>query len=454
MTHTDNPASVVPTAAPTRAATSSTSAASFTTPPTNSTTSSTPSPSPLLSRDFILLVTGQGISLFGNMMLRFAMSMWVLDETGSATAFASVLAVSIIPTIALSPFGGVLADRMNRRTIMVALDAASGVLVLAGMLAFAVFGFSLAAIAVMQIVLAVLGAFETPTVQAALPQMFRTHGPVIMRQAMAVINQVQQLSSLLPSFLGGVLYAAVGIRPMMTVTIVSFAVAAALERLIRLAAPDRTADGDRLPTPIEDLKNGLHFLVHDRPAVFQLALYAAAINLVTIGYSGVGFAYTIRTVLGFDATVYGIADGLVGVAGVAGTLIAGLCAARLSMRYLPAVTAVFALTALPQGVAFVLPIGPSARLAVLVAGTCLSMIAACFTNLIAVPAIQLRTPEAMTGKVMAMFGALCMCAQPLGQMMYGRAYDRMPVAAVLLASTGALAIGAVAVVPIARRLGD
>jgi len=54
---------------------------------------------PLLSRDFVLLVAGQGISLFGNVMLRFAMSMWVLDETGSATIFASVLAISIVPTI-------------------------------------------------------------------------------------------------------------------------------------------------------------------------------------------------------------------------------------------------------------------------------------------------------------------------------------------------------------------
>lgn len=39
---------------------------------------------PLLGRDYILLVMGQGLSLFGSMMLRFAMSMWVLDETGSA----------------------------------------------------------------------------------------------------------------------------------------------------------------------------------------------------------------------------------------------------------------------------------------------------------------------------------------------------------------------------------
>ena len=178
---------------------------------------------PLLSRDFVLLVAGQGISLFGNVMLRFAMSMWVLDETGSATIFASVLAISIVPTILLSPFGGVLADRVNRRTIMVALDAISAVLVLASAIVFATTGFHIVAIATMQVLLAVLGAFETPPCRPHSPRLFRQYGPATMRQGMAVINQVQQLSSLLPSFLGGVLYAMFGIRLMMIIAIASFA---------------------------------------------------------------------------------------------------------------------------------------------------------------------------------------------------------------------------------------
>ena len=76
---------------------------------------------------------------------------------------------------------------------------------------------------------------------------------------------------------------------------------------IRLSAPDR--GDEELPTPLEDLKAGVRFLIKDRPNVFRLLLFAAALNFVLIGYSGVGFPYTIRTVLGFDATVYGIADG-------------------------------------------------------------------------------------------------------------------------------------------------
>ena len=396
---------------------------------------------PLLSRDFVLLVAGQGISLFGNVMLRFAMSMWVLDETGSATIFASVLAISIVPTILLSPFGGVLADRVNRRTI-----------VLASAIVFATPGFHIVAIATMQVLLAVLGAFETPTVQAALPQMFRQYGPATMRQGMAVINQVQQLSSLLPSFLGGVLYAMFGIRLMMIIAIASFAGAAALECFIRLSAPDR--GDEELPTPLEDLKAGVRFLIKDRPNVFRLLLFAAALNFVLIGYSGVGFPYTIRTVLGFDATVYGIADGLIGVSGVAGAFIAGLFAAKLTMRWLPGLMATLTLAMVPQGIVFLLPVDAWTKLVVLIVFTCGTMVASCFTNLIAVPAIQLSTPEAMAGKVMSMAAAVSMCAQPLGQMVYGWAYDQMPVAIVLFITTALFAVLTVLMVPLAKQFED
>ena len=157
---------------------------------------------PLRTRDFRLLVAGLGISLFANLMLRFAMSMWVLDETGSAAAFASILTASILPTILLSPLGGVMADRTNRRTVMVALDALSAVTVLVCATIFSAAGFNLAAIAVMQVVLAVLDAMETPTVQSALPQMFRSHGEDVMRRAMAVVNVVNQTSTLVPAVLG------------------------------------------------------------------------------------------------------------------------------------------------------------------------------------------------------------------------------------------------------------
>lgn len=84
----------------------------------------------LFSKNFVLLILGQITSLFGNFILKLALSMYVLDATGSAAVFASILSIAIIPTILLSPLGGILADRANRRNIMVALDTVTGVSVL------------------------------------------------------------------------------------------------------------------------------------------------------------------------------------------------------------------------------------------------------------------------------------------------------------------------------------
>ncbi len=69
----------------------------------------------LFTRNFTLLVLGQASSLFGNYILRLALSMYVLEVTGSAAVFAGILSIATIPTILLSPVGGILADRAGRR---------------------------------------------------------------------------------------------------------------------------------------------------------------------------------------------------------------------------------------------------------------------------------------------------------------------------------------------------
>ncbi|MCM1262260.1 MAG: MFS transporter, partial [Butyrivibrio sp.] len=84
----------------------------------------------LFTKNFVLLILGQSTSLFGNFILKLALSMYVLEVTGSAAIFAGILSVAIIPTIVLSPLGGILADRADRRNIMVALDGLTGVSVL------------------------------------------------------------------------------------------------------------------------------------------------------------------------------------------------------------------------------------------------------------------------------------------------------------------------------------
>ena len=389
---------------------------------------------PLRSRNFILLVAGQGISLFGNMMLRFAMSMWVLDETGSATAFASILAISFVPMILGAPFGGVLAHRMNRRTLTVILDAAYRGLEVGRVFESAI-PIGIIAVGVMQVALSLLGIFETPTVESALPQMLRQYGDATLNTSAAIVSQVQQVSALIPSFLGGAVYSFFGIRPMMAVSVAAFAGAAAIECFIRLGMPERD---EEMPTPLDDLKAALRFLTREKPNLLKMVLLASALNFVVLGYGAVGYAFVIRTQWGFDATVYGIADGLISVTALMGMFIVTMMAGRLKIGHMTKILTLLGLTVIPQGVACMLSGGNWTRLMALVAFACIGDVICSCANIIAVPAIQMRTPDAMLGKVMALLSALAMCMQPLGQMAYGWAFDHLPAAAIFIASGAVL----------------
>ena len=77
---------------------------------------------PLFRRDFTLVVVGQIVSLFGSAILRFALPLYLLRQTGSPALFGAVGAAAFIPAVLCAPIGGVAADRVNKRNVMVLLD--------------------------------------------------------------------------------------------------------------------------------------------------------------------------------------------------------------------------------------------------------------------------------------------------------------------------------------------
>ncbi len=64
----------------------------------------------LISKDFMLVVIGQIISLFGNAAIRFALPLYLLNQTGSSVLYGTVTACALIPAILLSPIGGIVAE--------------------------------------------------------------------------------------------------------------------------------------------------------------------------------------------------------------------------------------------------------------------------------------------------------------------------------------------------------
>ena len=373
----------------------------------------------LFTRNFTLLILGQVSSLTGNYTLKFALSMYVLEQTGSASIFAGMLSAALLPTVLLSPFGGILADRANRKHIMVALDALSGLSVLAAGLLLPL-GRELWVIGALLVLLSVLAAFESPTVQACVPQMV---SPQSLVQGNAVVSQVSAVTSLVTPFLGSLFYTAFGIGPVFAAAVVCFWLTALLECMIHLEyqKPPRTAGIGAIVR--EDLAVSAHFLRREQPDILKLLLLAALAGMFVSGTAVVGFPYLVRTVLGLSATYYGAAESAMGAAAILGSLCAGLLGKKLRVRDLSAIFLSFGLSLFPIGLSFLLPVGRMARYGVLLFFFCVCQLGVCIFSTYAITLIQQRTPKQLMGKVMSCVFTLSMCAQPVGQMVYGALFD-------------------------------
>lgn len=156
--------------------------------------------------------------------------LYLLRQTGSAALFGAVGAAALIPPALCSPIGGVAADRVNKRNIMAALDFSTAGLILIFALLLGRLPLVPLMAACLMLLYGIAGAYQ-PAVQASIPLLA---GHEQLTSANAVINMVSTLSGLLGPVIGGVLFGAFGIRPILWVGIGCFALSAVMELFIRI----------------------------------------------------------------------------------------------------------------------------------------------------------------------------------------------------------------------------
>lgn len=374
----------------------------------------------LFTKNFTLLILGQLTSLFGNFILKLALSMYVLEATGLAAIFAGILSAATIPTILLSPLGGILADRADRRNIMVALDALTGVSVLCAAL-FLSENNAIAVISTLLIILSILGAFETPTVQACIPTMLQ--GGNIMK-GNAVVNQVASLSYLIAPMLGGVLYAMLGLKPVMYASVVCFFITALFECFIKLSYQRIQNQGGVLQIVKQDFLSSMQYITKEQTSISKMLLLTALSRFFVMGITIVGLPFLVRTVLGFNPKYYGAAESALAVATILGSIAAGILAEKLKIHKLSVLLASMGIFIIPAGIVFILPVNAMIKYGVTVVSFCGMQAVISIFSIFAVSLIQQRTPNHLIGKVMAYTSTVTLCVQPIGQIVYGFLFDK------------------------------
>jgi len=371
-------------------------------------------PSP---RDFNLMVFGQVISILGSALLRFALSLYVLDTTGSETLFATLYAISNIPLL-LSPLGGAIADRFNRRNLMVIFDFSSSAIVFCFFLLLTGGNHSIILIGVVMVLLSIISAMYTPAVTASIPLLVEESK---LEGANGIVQAVQALSGVAAPIMGGVLYGIMGVNALIVISGIAFFLSAVMEIFIKIPFVKREHNGHIVSTIVKDMKDGFAYVVK-QPLILKSMILAALLNLLLTPYFVVGGPIILRVTMQSSDTMYGIGMGLINFATILGALTIGIFAKKMSMKKLYRWILVIALLILPMALSltpFMLGLGyyPSFMLFMI----CAMPIAMIMTiiSIFVIAKVQKKTPNENLGKVMAIITAVSQCAAPVGQIIYG-----------------------------------
>ncbi|MFI7637614.1 amino acid adenylation domain-containing protein [Nonomuraea sp. NPDC049400] len=181
-------------------------------------------------KTFFLVAFGQLVSLIGTGLTTFGLGLWIYQQTQSISMFAIVSVMALLPAVVLAPIAGAVADRWNRRLIMITADSAAGVASAALATLLWTGGLQLWHVYVIVAIGAVSTAFHTPAYMAAVAQLVpkRYYG-----RANGLAQLGEAAGTVLAPLLGGALVAAVGLNGIIVIDLSTFAFAVTVTLAVR-----------------------------------------------------------------------------------------------------------------------------------------------------------------------------------------------------------------------------
>ena len=340
---------------------------------------------------------GQAVSLVGTWMQTIAQGWLLLTLTGSGTALGVLIAVQMTPVLVLGPYGGVVADRVDKRKLMMLVQAGMGTLALILGVLTATGTVQVWHVFVLAGALGMLTVFDNPTRQSFMLEMV---GPDDLRNAVTLNSVLVNAARAVGPAVAGILIATVGVGPCFLINAVSYVAV-----IVSLATLDTALlrPTEPMPRAPGQLREGFRY-VRATPAL--------AIPLGMMALIGT-LAYEFQVVLPIVArgTFHGGPEtyGFMTAAMGAGAVVGGLIVAGSGRTGVRAIV----LAATAFGVAILLAAAAPDLNLELVA---LTLVGACSVTFIAIgnTTLQLATRPDMRGRVMSLWAVAFLGTTPLG----------------------------------------
>ena len=381
----------------------------------------------LKHRNFQLFFAGQLISLTGTWMQTVAQSWLVYRLTGSSLLLGSVGFASQIPVFLMAPVGGMAADRFNRQRIVIATQVASMILAIVLALLTLTHVVKVWHIFVLAALLGVVNAFDIPGRQSFLVDMV---GREDLMNAIALNSSMFNGARVVGPAIAGILVAKIGEGWCFFANGVSYIAVIVGLLMMRVDCPARS----KSDSPLEDIIEGFSWVSQTGP-IRALLLLLGVVSLV-------GMPYTVLMPVFADHILHGGAKGLgilMGFTGIGALFGALTLALRTGIKGLSKLISICCAGFGVSLIAFAFSklFWLSASLLIPV-GFFIMLQMACSNTL-----IQAMVPDALRGRVMAVYSMMFMGMAPFGALLGGALADRL--GAPITVATGGLAsiVGAI-----------
>jgi MFS transporter, DHA3 family, macrolide efflux protein len=379
-----------------------------------------------IRKNLVLFVPGKMAAVLGSSIYGFAIGLYILAETGSSLSFAITLLMSSLPRIFFAPIAGAIADRWDRKRIIIATDFACAAWLI---LIFLLFTYATQSLWLLYMATAVLTTLNTFYSAAVTSTIYNMVGPDYLQKALSLNQAAASLSTILGPVLGGFMFGIFPVSTFMLISVATFTLSGIASTMITYGLFAEQKDRENPAGLLHDFKQGLLY-VNKKPFIKQLILIAIWLNF-WFSIVPVALPYSVLVDRKMEAYQLGIIEGAFSVGMMAMAVI-------LSMR--PEIKQkVKAIIGGMLGIAGALvlmgvPNWP------LTAGFSNSIMFPYFlfavilisslTMIVNVPVmvlLQKGTPDEFRGRVMSLLETGCGAMAPLGFILFGYLLDRVPV---------------------------
>ncbi|AVP48352.1 MFS transporter [Bacillus cereus] len=271
-------------------------------------------------RNICLYSIAKTVSLFGSSIYSFALGLYVLQITGSALNFAISLILGTIPMIVMNPFAGVIADKVDKKKLVICMDLLSGFLLITVYILSSYYGLNLFIIYTTTFLMTVFTTFFGIGLEAVKPNM-------VTKERLMSINSISKIidsiSLILGPMLGGIVFAVFDIKIFIIINGISFILSAISILFINFKLFEQNINEEcsiREINFIEDIKEGYSYLL-ERKSLKNTFSILISLNFF-LGFAvTVPLPYIINTVLNLSSKQFGLIQGTFPVGMIIGAIL-------------------------------------------------------------------------------------------------------------------------------------